>query len=90
MEDHPGLVSSDVVDLANISHRVIKYRGGDTQPILHRKELFLHKSDPRTARFAAITRREEQLGLFSSTEPIGTRGGWNRVAGKAPLHVQDS
>jgi len=89
-EDHPGLVSSDVVDLANISHRVIRYRSGDTQPILHRKELFLHKSDPRTATFAAITRREEQLGLFSSTEPIGTRGGWNRVAGNAHLRERSS
>lgn len=82
-EDHPGLISSDVVDLASISYRVFKYRLGDTQPVLHRKELFLHKSDPRTASFAAITQSEERLGLFSSPQLIGTRGGWNQEVAKA-------
>jgi len=82
-EDHPGLVSSDIVDLASVSYRVLKYRSGDTQPILHRKELFLHKSDPRTASFAAITQSEERLGLYSSPQLIGTRGGWNQEVARA-------
>ena len=88
-EDHPGLDSSDVIDLASTSHRVLKYRKGDTQPILHRKELFIHKSDSRAASFAAVTRSEEQLGLYSATSLIGTRGGWNQVVEEAQMRRRE-
>jgi len=74
---HPGLTSSDVVDLVNISYRVIKYQSGGAQPVLHRKELFLHSSDPRRSRFAEVTKREEELGLYANTQTIGTRAGWH-------------
>jgi DNA phosphorothioation-associated putative methyltransferase len=88
-EDHPGLDGSDVIDLASTSHRVLKYRKGDTQPILHRKELFIHKSDSRAASFAAVTRSEEQLGLYSATSLIGTRGGWNQVVEEAQMRRRE-
>lgn len=78
-EAHPGLVSSDVIDLAKMSYRVLKYLPTDTQPILHRKELFLHRSDSRYNEFSELTRKEELLGLYSQTQTIGTRGGWNQT-----------
>jgi len=79
IDAHPGLTSSDVVDLADVSYRVFKYQSGGAQPILHRKELFLHASDPRRSRFAETTRLEEEQGLYADTRTIGTRAGWHAV-----------
>jgi len=88
-DPHPGLVSSDVVNLLTGSHRIITYRRDETQPILHRKELFVHPKDPRRCSFEQITAEEERQGLYSSNQPIGTRGGWTRVVSESHSRTSD-
>jgi hypothetical protein len=45
---------------------------------LHRKETFLHPSDPLFQKFARLTQQEEKHGLLEDTKTIGTRDGWKR------------
>jgi hypothetical protein len=44
--------------------------------VLHRKEAFLPPDHPLHARFARLTRQEEEHGLLTDTATIGTRLGW--------------
>ena len=45
-------------------------------PILHRKELLIALDHPEHARFAALTRAAEELGLFDDPIRIGYRSSW--------------
>src|SRR5262249_16151848 len=45
-------------------------------PILHRKEAFLPPGDQRIADFAALTKREEEAGLYRDPSRIGLRTQW--------------
>jgi DNA phosphorothioation-associated putative methyltransferase len=45
-------------------------------PILHRKETFLHPSQPLHAKFARLTQQEEKAGLLDAPSRIGTRTAW--------------
>lgn len=76
---HPGLRRSDLVDLFDLRHSARAYADGPQTPVLHRKETFVHKSDPRWELLAALTHREEELGLLGSGEPIGLRGQWEAL-----------
>jgi len=46
---------------------------------LHRKEQFLHKTDPRWDRFRATTLDEELAGLFENPFTIGYRDQWSEL-----------
>ncbi|MEY4228106.1 MAG: hypothetical protein RLZ84_698, partial [Actinomycetota bacterium] len=47
--------------------------------ILHRKETFLHRGDPRWEGFAEITAAEEKAGLYADTSTIGYRNQWQML-----------
>ena len=48
-------------------------------PILHRKELLIQASHPEYARWSAVTRTAESLGLFDDVATIGFRLNWERL-----------
>jgi DNA phosphorothioation-associated putative methyltransferase len=52
------------------------YTQSPNPPILHRKELLIPPSDARGARWVALTRTAESLGLFDDTSRIGFREQW--------------
>lgn len=73
----PTLRRTDVVDLADRSHRPRMYPQSANLPILHRKEEFLHTSDPCWQGFRDLTSLEVKLGLYADTSRIGFRDHWN-------------
>lgn len=85
---HPGLRRSDIVDLVSLRHSVRAYADGPKTPVLHRKETFLHKSDPRWEQFAALTHREEEIGLLGSSGPIGLREQWEALLVRKKVMVE--
>ena len=52
------------------------YRPSENPPVLHRKETFLAPMHELFAKFARLTRQEEQHGLLDESSTIGTRNGW--------------
>ncbi len=54
------------------------YAKSTNPPILHRKETFLPPGHELVAKFARLTRQEENQGLIDETASIGTREGWER------------
>ncbi len=73
---HPALRKSFKVNLRNLDINCYDYSEAANPPILHRKETFLEKSDPRYEKFSRLTRQEERKGLLDDTSTIGTRDGW--------------
>ena len=78
-DPHPGLLRTDVVDLVDQSHRSRRYPQEANVPILHRKEEFLHPSDPRWQGFRDLTNREVSAGLYADTSRIGYRDQWKAL-----------
>lgn len=78
-DPHPALASSLSVHLQTFRVRYKEFQSRANPPILHRKELFLAPDHPLRAKFARLTRIEEQKGLYEETSRIGTRDGWNEV-----------
>lgn len=79
IDPHPALASSLTVHLQTFRVRYNEFQLRTNPPILHRKELFLAPDHPFHAKFARLTRIEEQKGLYEDTSRIGTRDGWNEV-----------
>ncbi|WP_009634349.1 DNA phosphorothioation-associated putative methyltransferase [Synechocystis sp. PCC 7509] len=77
-DPHPALQASIVVDLKTLETSYRDYRNSDNPPILHRKETFVTRDYPLYEQFAALTRREQALGLLSNTTAIGTRLLWEQ------------
>ena len=75
-DPHPGLHRSDLVDLVEQRLERRSYVKAANIPILHRKEEFLHRSDPRWEPFALVTRDEETAGLFADPSRIGYKKQW--------------
>jgi len=78
-DPHPALASSIVIDLSLGKIRATDYASRTNRPILHRKETFLAPDDPRAEEFAALTRAEEEAGLYEQTATIGFEENWNRL-----------
>lgn len=85
IDPHPALHRSDVVDLAEQSYSVRRYKEGSNLPILHRKEEFVHRSDQRWDHFRATTVAEETAGLFENPSTIGYRDQWSELLAKNSL-----
>ena len=75
---HPTLAGSLIVRLQDRAVDYRDYRGATDPPVLHRKELFVAEDYPRRDLFAALTAREERIGLLADTSTIGTWSGWVR------------
>jgi DNA phosphorothioation-associated putative methyltransferase len=76
---HPPLVGSLIVDLQSLRVRYRDYSTSPNRPILHRKEEFVPVTHPLRAKFAKLTRQEEQHGLFAKPERIGYEDGWKEA-----------
>jgi DNA phosphorothioation-associated putative methyltransferase len=75
-DPHPALAEATKINLRTGSIVRTDYRARANAPILHRKEAFLPPSDPRVPGFAALTKREEEAGLYRDPSRIGLRVQW--------------
>ncbi|MCC6782322.1 MAG: DNA phosphorothioation-associated putative methyltransferase [Planctomycetes bacterium] len=87
-EAHPPLARSIIVtlDKIDVSDRV--YDSSINPPILHRKEDFVADDYPGREKFARLTRQEEKRGLYSDTDAIGTRLGWEKALANARVTIR--
>ena len=83
---HPALSESFVADLPRLSIRHRYYKGSPNPPILHRKELLVAREYPHHAKFAALTAREEELGLLSHPN-TGTTTLWLSLLAARGLRI---
>ena len=75
-DPHPSLAEATKINLSAGSILRTDYRTRANPPILHRKETFLPLNDPRIPDFAALTKREEEAGLYRDPSRIGLRVQW--------------
>src|SRR5262245_57071114 len=75
-DPHPALLRCVKLSLRSRELECYDYARSDNPPVLHRKEAFLHPDHPLHARFARLTRQEEEHGLLTDPATIGTRLGW--------------
>ncbi|SDO34551.1 DNA phosphorothioation-associated putative methyltransferase [Nakamurella panacisegetis] len=87
-DPHPALVSAMTVNLKRLSIDWRDYRTSDNPPLLHRKEEFLGKVDPRRQLYERLTRAEVRAGLYERPEVIGTRNGWRLTLASAGVTVR--
>jgi hypothetical protein len=67
---------SETIDLESFGYRRMRYDTARNKPILHRKELFVAKSDARWQTFADLTKQESELGLLERCEEVGFEAQW--------------
>jgi DNA phosphorothioation-associated putative methyltransferase len=84
---HPKLLKSETINLSTLQYQRIRYETFRNQPILHRKELFLHKSDLRWQKFANFTKKEEELGLLLNCESVGFQLQWSQRLGSLGIQI---
>jgi DNA phosphorothioation-associated putative methyltransferase len=75
-DPHPALAEATKINMGTGSVVRTDYRARPNPPILHRKETFVPPDDPRIPDFAALTKREEEAGLYRDTSRIGLRVQW--------------
>lgn len=73
---HPALAEAAKINLNTGCTVRTDYRRRVNPPILHRKETFLPPRDSRTGVFAALTKQEEEAGLYRDPTRIGLRVQW--------------
>jgi hypothetical protein len=78
-DPHPALRHAIAIDLATGKARHTDYAGNPNPPILHRKETFLPADHPLRAQFEALTRAEEEAGLYEETATIGFKLNWDKL-----------
>lgn len=88
-EPHPALAEATKINLNTGSVSRTDYRRRSNPPILHRKETFLPPSDPRIPRYAALTKHEEEAGLYRDTSRIGLRVQWLTLLKRLGLGYED-
>jgi DNA phosphorothioation-associated putative methyltransferase len=76
---HPALRHAIAVDLVTGRSRHTDYADNINPPILHRKESFIPADHPSRAEFEALTKQEEDAGLYQDTTTIGFKLNWDRL-----------
>jgi DNA phosphorothioation-associated putative methyltransferase len=84
-DPHPALAEATKINLNTGTVVRSDYRGRVNPPILHRKEAFLPPNDPRIPAFAALTKQEEEAGLYCDLSRIGLRIQWQTLLKKLKL-----
>ncbi|PWU19846.1 MAG: hypothetical protein C5B50_05300 [Verrucomicrobia bacterium] len=87
-DGHPALRYAITVDLVTGRARHTDYSGNANPPILHRKETLVPAEHPRRADFEALTKAEEEAGLYEETATIGFRLNWERLLESKGLAVE--
>ena len=88
-EPHPALAEATKINLNTGSVTRTDYRQRSNPPILHRKETFLPLTDPRIDGYAALTKREEEAGLYRDPSRIGLRVHWLALLKRVGLAYND-
>ncbi len=78
-EAHPTLRSAVTVNLRELTVNWRDYSKSPNPPLLHRKEEFVSRDDPRRDLYAKLTKAEMRAGLYECPEQIGTEQGWQRA-----------
>ena len=65
---HPTLAAAVTVNLRKLTVDWRDYSQSDNPPLLHRKEEFLSRQDPRRALYERLTRAEYRAGLYDHPE----------------------
>jgi DNA phosphorothioation-associated putative methyltransferase len=78
-DPHPALAASTKINLTTGTVTRTDYHQRANPPILHRKETCLPPGDHRAAGYAALTRREEEAGLYRDPSRIGLRIQWQAL-----------
>lgn len=73
---HPPLTSSAIVWLDEARTSIKDHTRTPNPPILHRKEELVSDDHPSRAKFAKLTKQEENAGLYRRTSVIGNLRGW--------------
>lgn len=81
-DPHPALAEATKINLNSGSITRLDYRRRANPPILHRKETFLPPNDERISRYAALTKQEEEAGLYRDSSRIGLRVQWLKLLQK--------
>ena len=84
---HPALTEAYVADLARLALYHRDYRRHRNPPILHRKELLVSYDHPRRTHIARLSKLEEELGLFDTSQAIGMRQHWEAVLSARHLSI---
>ena len=84
-DPHPVLCHATKINLN--SGRIVRtdYTQRANPPILHRKETFLPPDDPQVEAFSALTKQEEDAGLYRDPSRIGLRLFWESLLRKKKL-----
>ena len=85
---HPALRHAITVDLVTGKARHTDYADNINPPILHRKESFVPADHPRRAEFEALTKAEEEAGLYEDATTIGFKLNWERLLQSKGLVVK--
>jgi DNA phosphorothioation-associated putative methyltransferase len=88
-DPHPPLDTSYAVSLADLRIKVTKYSQRSNPPILHRKETFLHESDPNWELFQSLSTEETEAGLYANTAIIGTKQPWESLLINKGFSISD-
>lgn len=78
-EPYPALHKSYTVDLSKLSVRSADYSESENPPILHRRECFVGREDPKYQEYSKFTAEGEAIGLYENTRIIGFRESWLRL-----------
>ncbi len=87
-EPHPVLAEATKINLKSGTVVQTDYRGRANPPILHRKETFLPTTHPRRDEFAALTKQEEEAGLYQNPTRIGHRQYWQTLLRQKKLKYE--
>lgn len=88
IDPHPALAEATKINLNTGSVVRTDYRTRANPPILHRKETFLPANDPCIPVYAALTKSEEDAGLYREPSKIGLRVQWLTLLRRKSLSYQ--
>lgn len=74
-DPHPTLATCVKFNMRSRQIDFYNYRQSENPPVLHRIETFLTPAYALFAKFARLTKQEEQHGLLDDSATIGTRTG---------------
>lgn len=86
-DPHPTLRTAVTVDLRKLTVEWRNYSRSENPPLLHRKEEFITKSDPRRSLYERLTASEQRAGLYAHPERIGALKGWLATLDEAGLRL---
>jgi DNA phosphorothioation-associated putative methyltransferase len=87
-DPHPTLSASVTVNLKKLTVDWRDYSRSDNPPLLHRKEEFIGRDDPRRDLYSKLTRAEVRAGLYAQPERIGSLQGWLTTLAQANVKLR--